>query len=96
MRRAARTDANQIAIVAALRAVGARVAVISGCGNGIPDLLVLHPRTWEVLLVEVKNGAKSASRRRLTPAEAEFAEVWPVNVVNSVVEALALVGVCLP
>ena len=40
MRRAARTDANQAEIVAALRGVGASVQPLHAVGQGCPDLLV--------------------------------------------------------
>jgi hypothetical protein len=40
MRRRARTDDNQAAIVAALRQLGCEVADLSGVGDGLPDLLV--------------------------------------------------------
>lgn len=40
MRRASRTDANQAAIVAALRKAGATVEPIHDVGRGVPDLLV--------------------------------------------------------
>jgi Holliday junction resolvase len=40
MRRAARTDSNQEAIVAALRAAGASVQSLAAVGKGVPDLLV--------------------------------------------------------
>jgi hypothetical protein len=38
--RAAKVDANQGAIVAALRAAGCSVTSLAGVGNGCPDLLV--------------------------------------------------------
>lgn len=38
--RAAKTDANQTAIVEALRARGHRVQSLAGVGKGVPDLLV--------------------------------------------------------
>lgn len=40
MRRAARTDANQTAIVEALRKCGASVQSLAAVGKGVPDLLV--------------------------------------------------------
>ena len=94
MRRAGRTDAPQKAIVAALREVGASVAITSGAGNGLPDLIV----GWrgETYLLEIKDGDKPASRKRLTDAEAHFVEHWrgrPVAIVESVAEALAAIGV---
>jgi hypothetical protein len=66
MRRAARVDANQEAIVSALRAAGAYVWVI-----GLPvDLLVGYKN--HTFLVECKSGP----RKRLTKLQADFFENW--------------------
>lgn len=74
MRRAARVDANHAEIVKALRAIGAEVADMSGAGNGFSDLVCLY--LDKVLLVEVKDGQKPPSARKLTPAQVEFAKAW--------------------
>jgi hypothetical protein len=94
MRRAGRIDANQGAIVAALRAAGASVAITSGAGGGLPDLLV----GWrgETLLMELKNPDVPKRDKQLTPAEAYFVEHWrgrPVVIVESVEDALKALGV---
>jgi hypothetical protein len=66
MRRAARVDATQEAIVSALRAAGAYVWVI-----GLPvDLLVGYKN--HTFLVEVKSGPS----KRLTKLQADFFENW--------------------
>ena len=66
MRRAARVDANQEAIVSALRAAGAYVWIV-----GLPvDLLVGYRN--HTYLVEIKTDAK----QRLTPLQADFFENW--------------------
>lgn len=66
MRRAARVDANQEAIVKALRDVGAYVWVI-----GLPvDLLVGY--RGHTFLVEVKTTAK----KPLTALQASFFKTW--------------------
>jgi len=95
IRRAARTDANHSEIMAALRATGAYVVDCSRVGAGFPDLLVF----WrgQCTPVEIKDGAKSPSRRVLTTDQAQFhaaaaARGCPIPVVTSVDEALALVG----
>lgn len=67
-------DANQAAIVGALRACGATVQSLAAVGSGVPDLLVLH--RGRLLLVEVKDGAKSPSARRLTAAQVDWHERW--------------------
>lgn len=92
MRRAARVDDNQAAIVAALRQAGASVAITSGVGGGFPDLVVGY--RGANYLMEVKDGRKPASRWRLTEAEQRFFDDWlgEANVVKSVREALAVLG----
>ena len=91
MRRDAKTDGNQSAIVSALRAIGASVQSLHTVGGGVPDLLWWHPRSGYVL-AEVKDGAKSASRRKLTPDQVEWHAAWrgPVHVVESVEQAIAV------
>jgi|TARA_R110000868_G_scaffold395741_1_gene667612 hypothetical protein len=66
MRYAARVDANQDAIVSALRAAGAYVWIV-----GLPvDLLVGYRN--HTYLVEIKTDAK----KRLTPLQADFFDNW--------------------
>ena len=93
MRRAARRDDNEKEIVAALREAGAYVKAIND--EGLFDLLVSY--RGHTLLIEVKDGAKPPSARRLTNAEAKFHNEWPgdnLHIVNSVEEALALLRTC--
>ncbi len=89
-----RIDANHSEIVAALRRVGAQVQSLASVGGGVPDLLVAFRGGWYVL--EVKDGSKPPSKRRLTPAEAEwhmqFNDAAPVWIVNTVDEALEAIG----
>ena len=90
MRHAAKVDGNHTTVVQALRAVGAQVQSLAMVGAGCPDLLVAFRGLWYVL--EVKDGTKPLSHRKLTPAETEwvqsFGDVAPVFVVNSVDDAL--------
>lgn len=51
---------------------------LASVGGGCPDLLVSF-RGWTGLL-EVKDGSKPPSERRLTAAEAEFISTWPGDV----------------
>ena len=86
-------DANQAEIVAALRKVGCKVYVASSFGQGFPDLVVLTPRK-SVVLLEIKDGAKPPSARKLTPEQVRFHADWdggPVHVVASVEEAIETV-----
>lgn len=94
MRHAARIDANQEQIVSALRAMGATVRIVTQ-GNGLPDLLVGFRGV--TVLMEVKDGQKVPSARKLTPAEQKFFDEWRggiVAIVNSVDEAIALLKNC--
>ncbi len=92
MRRAAKVDANQGEVVTALRAIGVAVHVTSDMGSGFPDL-VCHKVGHGVRLIEVKDGDKPPSKRRLTKDQCEFARDFPVDVVETVGDALALFGV---
>jgi Holliday junction resolvase len=94
MRHAARIDANQEQIVAALRAMGATVRIVTQ-GNGLPDLLVGF--RGMTILMEVKDGQKVPSARKLTSAEQKFFDEWSggiVAIVNSVDEAIDLLKRC--
>lgn len=74
MRRAAKVDANQPEIVAALRAAGATVISLAACGSGIPDLLVGH--AGKTALIEVKDGSLPPSKRQLTPDQLKWHGEW--------------------
>lgn len=89
--RAARTDANQKEIVAALRKVGCTVAPTHMVGDGFPDLVV--GRVGINYLLEVKDGAKAPSARALTEGEKKFHIEWRgmVDIVYSVDDALRVV-----
>ncbi len=87
MRLRARTDANHAAIVQALRQVGCAVADLSQLGSGIPDLLVCRQR--ELWLIEVKT-----AKGKQTKDQLRFEALgWPVYLVRSSSEALAVVGI---
>lgn len=94
MRRAARIDENQALIVKALRGCGAYVRFLSE-GNGLPDLLVGY--NGQTILMEVKDGRKVPSARKLTDLEAEFFQNWKggkLFVVTSVDQALSILADC--
>lgn len=92
MRRAAKKDWNQGAIVDALRAIGVTVFVLNA--EGLPDLLTHDIRgracsmgcAW--LPIEVKR-----PRGKLTPAQKGTRSIAPFPVVETVDQALALFGV---
>jgi hypothetical protein len=81
MRRAAKVDSNHARIVATLRAVGAHVINVSAV-PGCLDILVGF--RGQLVLMEVKDGDKPPSARRLTEAEA------------ATINALARAGVIAP
>lgn len=91
---AAKIDANQPQIVKDLRQVGCTVQSLAGVGKGCPDLLVgFRGRNY---LMEVKDGRRPPSERRLTPDEQEWHLAWrglPVSIVESVADALETIGV---
>lgn len=104
MRKAARTDGNQQAIVSALREAGASVEILAQCGKGVPDLLV-GLRTLTIaggglavqpcnLLLEVKDPSKPKSDQKLTPDQERWHANWKgqVAVVYTVEDALRVIG----
>ena len=93
MRRAARTDRNHSEVVEALRRCGATVQSLAAVGSGVPDLLVGF--RGQTLLVEVKDGSRSPSERKLTPDQVEWHDAWrgsPVWVIHDVSEAVVKLG----
>ena len=93
MRRAAKVDDNQEEIVKALRSVGATVQTLAAVGKGVPDLLVGH--RGRTILIEVKDGKKSPSERRLTEDQVKWHGSWrggPVAIVTDVEGALRAIG----
>lgn len=85
MRRAAKVDLSQLAIVRALRQSGCQVQTLAAVGRGVPDLLV--GRASRLWLLECKTG-----KGELTPAQRAWHALWPVFIVRSPEEALRVVG----
>lgn len=92
-RRAARVDANQSEIVRDLRKLGCSVLDLSAVGKGCPDILV--SRQGRSVLMEIKDGNKPPSARKLRPQQITFHNAWQgeVVVVNDVDEALGVMGI---
>lgn len=81
-------DTTQEAIVNALRSVGVTVCIITGVGDGAPDLLC--GRSGRTELLEVKT-----AKEKLRPVQEEWHRSWrgkPVHVVRTVEEAFAALG----
>ncbi len=83
---ARKRDANEKAIVDALRAFGATIFRLSG--EGVPDLLVGYRGTWMPLEVKSEKGVFTQLQR-----EAMTNGSMAALVVRSVDEALAAIGV---
>lgn len=92
MRRAARVDANQPEIVNALRQAGASVAMTYMIGEGFPDIVVGF--RGENYLMEIKDGDKPPSKRKLTDDELKWHEEWRgrVDIVECVEDAYKVIG----
>ena len=93
MRRAARVDANQTEIVSALRKVGATVQPLHAVGLGCPDLLVGYRGIN--YLIEVKDGDKPPSKRKLTEDQIEWHKNWRGQkaIAENTNQALQVIGV---
>ena len=65
---ACKVDNNQREIVKKLRKIpGVTVSITSALGDGFPDIVVGYKGVNH--LIEIKDGSKPPSRRKLTPAE---------------------------
>jgi len=91
VRKRARVDDNQREIVNALRDIGASVLSLATIGGGCPDLVVGYRGTN--YLLEVKDGGKSPSKRKLTKDEENFINNWRgrVAVVYSIDDAIGAI-----
>lgn len=88
-RRNHRPDANQASIIAGLRKAG---AVVFPIGRPV-DLLVGFRRM--TVLLELKDGEKAISARKLGDIQAEFFATWsggPAYTVESLDDALKAIG----
>lgn len=91
IRRAARVDANQSLLVELWRKMGASVLILSGVGNGCPDILLGYRGSNS--LVELKDGSKPPSKQKLTSMESDFHKTWrgQVCIVRNEHEAAQLI-----
>lgn len=93
-RYARRVDGNHREIVSGLRAVGVAVLDLHALAGTLDALAGFRGR---IVLLEIKDGSKPASRRKLTPAEVTTIALFqrndcPVHVVDSLDAALRAVG----
>jgi len=92
--RRGRIDDNQQAIVNILRTAGATVVLLSSVGKGVPDLLVGFRGV--TLLMEIKDGKKPPSDRKLTTDQQKWHAEWrggALAIVDSADSALRMIGV---
>jgi hypothetical protein len=90
---AARVDDNQKELVADLREMGCSVQHLHTVGQGVPDILVGY---WgHNFLLEIKDGSKPPSRRKLTDDEREWHQLWrgQVATVKNLAEAISVIGI---
>ena len=73
-RRAARVDDNQREVVRALRDAGCTIQYLHHVGGGCPDILVGFRE--ENFLLEIKDGSKPPSQRKLTPSQEDWHRDW--------------------
>lgn len=73
--RAKKIDSNQNSIVTQLCQIpGVSVLILSAVGHGCPDLLIGYKaRNY---LIELKDGEKTESKKRLTDDEQKFHNEW--------------------
>ena len=92
MRTRARKDGNHQAIVDGLRKAGVKVRVLNE--KDLPDLIC----GWRMnlFLLEIKDGSRKPSERKLRPGQQKFADEWagyPVCKVESLEQAFAALGI---
>lgn len=75
---------------------GVSVAVTSAMGKGFPDIIVGRKLYGGSILalVELKDGKKSASKKRLTHAEEKFKSEWEgfYHVCENLEQILKIIG----
>ena len=92
MRTAARVDANQKEIVDALRRCGASVLITSQLKNCFDILVGYNGKDY---IVEIKDGKKPPSQRKLTKGEQKFADGWrggKYHIIESADEAIEMLN----
>jgi hypothetical protein len=94
---ARKVDGNHKSIADGLRDFGCLVHSTAAIGGGFPDLFV--GKGGRVFLLEVKDPKRPKSARKLTEAEEVFHRQWhgyPVHVVETLQQALLIVGAIAP
>jgi len=92
--KASKVDSNQKEIVTALRRVGAVVLITSMLKNAF-DILVGYK--GKLYIVEIKDGKKPSSQRKLTEGELKCKNMFEsvgvkYNVITTIDEAFKMIG----
>ena len=95
MRARPRKDSNHTDIVGTFRACHCSVFDTASIGGGAPDIIAACPSKngYINILVEIKDGSKPPSQRKLTVDEYEFQQTWRgkyvvITSVDDVIELL--------
>lgn len=94
--RASRVDDNHTHIRKLFERIGAKVHDTSDVGNGFPDLVVqwVYPtRGLQTMLVEVKDGKKKKSARKLTKDQENFHRKFHCHIVETDEDVFKLLAV---
>lgn len=96
MKLRAKVDSNQPQIVSVFRKMGCSVAHTHQIGKGFPDIVIsLKTKSGsKTLAVEIKDGDKVKSARKLTYQETIFHEYWQdeIPIIETVEDAINLVN----
>lgn len=88
-----KVDDNQKEIVEAFKKLGYSVAHTHIVGKGFPDIVVAgHDK--RNYLIEIKDGKKPLSKRKLTPDELKFHDSWQgdLKIIESVEDVVRFVN----
>lgn len=82
-----KTDRNHVEVMNVFRSFGFVILDLSKVGGGCPDFLAANKR--REILVEVKDGEKPPSQRKLNEKQVAFHDGWPrdILIVTSIEEA---------
>lgn len=92
----AKVDANQQEIVKQFRDLGCSVHPLHMVGKGFPDIIIA--KAGVNVLVEIKDGDKPPSARKLTTDEQVFHESWQgqIAIVENFTDVLEVMQLMVP
>lgn len=88
-----KTDRNHKEIIDKCRTLGLSVFSTHTIGKGFPDIVVGYKK--KNYLIEIKDGEKSPSQRKLTKDEVIFFENWngQVDIANNFDDVKKIIGI---